>query len=182
MSDETLNMPRPFSKGLAMMDRRISGGPDLGRGGLQNYDDIVLNQTLLARLSLQRAFNLPARVNTCLAVSAKNAKLKCTQIPVLTISTSGCMPPSYIADIWKWPLRKLIKCGPTKTAFSVGAVLVHGTQVLATGYPRELPGNTHAEQCALIKYLQLHLNCPTYSPYGNSALYNHGTLFLQAKW
>lgn len=44
------------------------------------------------------------------------------------------------------------KCGPTTTAFSVGAVLVNGTQILATGYSRELPGNTHAEQCALEKY------------------------------
>lgn len=44
------------------------------------------------------------------------------------------------------------KCGPTTTAFNVGAVLVNGTEILATGYSRELPGNTHAEQCALEKY------------------------------
>jgi len=44
------------------------------------------------------------------------------------------------------------------TAFCVGAVVVsspaHPTRpldVLATGYSRELPGNTHAEQCALDK-------------------------------
>lgn len=63
-------------------------------------------------------------------------------------------------------VKEADKCGPTKTAFSVGAVLVHGTQVLATGYSRELPGNTHAEQCALIKYSQLHPNCPTIVPMG----------------
>lgn len=44
------------------------------------------------------------------------------------------------------------KCGPTTTAFSVGAVLVFNDKVLSTGYSRELPGNTHAEQCALEKY------------------------------
>ncbi|SCU78902.1 LANO_0A04412g1_1 [Lachancea nothofagi CBS 11611] len=44
------------------------------------------------------------------------------------------------------------KCGPTTTAFSVGAVLVSDDKILATGYSRELTGNTHAEQCALDKY------------------------------
>ncbi|KAL3230239.1 tRNA pseudouridine(32) synthase, mitochondrial [Nakaseomyces bracarensis] len=46
------------------------------------------------------------------------------------------------------------KCGPTQTAFSVGAVIVNGTEILSTGYSRELPGNTHAEQCALEKYFE----------------------------
>ena len=46
------------------------------------------------------------------------------------------------------------KCGPTTTAFSVGAVIVNGTEVLSTGYSRERPGNTHAEQCALEKYFE----------------------------
>lgn len=49
-------------------------------------------------------------------------------------------------------IKEADKCGPTKTAFSVGAVLVNGTEVLELGYSRELPGNTHAEQCALEKY------------------------------
>ncbi len=49
-------------------------------------------------------------------------------------------------------IKEADKCGPTKTAFSVGAVLVNGTEILDVGYSRELPGNTHAEQCALEKY------------------------------
>ncbi|SCU80526.1 LADA_0B08020g1_1 [Lachancea dasiensis] len=49
-------------------------------------------------------------------------------------------------------VREAQKCGPTDTAFSVGAVLVNGNTVLAVGHSRELPGNTHAEQCALEKY------------------------------
>jgi pyrimidine deaminase RibD-like protein len=39
----------------------------------------------------------------------------------------------------------------TPTAFCVGCVLVCNDEVLATGYSRELEGNTHAEQCALAK-------------------------------
>lgn len=43
---------------------------------------------------------------------------------------------------------------PVPSAFCVGAVLVSSeSEVLATGYSRELPGNTHAEACAIDKYL-----------------------------
>ena len=41
---------------------------------------------------------------------------------------------------------------PQPTNFRVGAVLVHGSRILATGYTLELPGNTHAEQCCLQKF------------------------------
>ena len=34
---------------------------------------------------------------------------------------------------------------------SQGAVLTHGDRILSTGYSRELPGNTHAEECCFIK-------------------------------
>lgn len=43
------------------------------------------------------------------------------------------------------------KCEETTTAFGVGCVLARNGKVLATGYSRELEGNTHAEQCALEK-------------------------------
>ncbi|KAG0139751.1 hypothetical protein CROQUDRAFT_674966 [Cronartium quercuum f. sp. fusiforme G11] len=43
---------------------------------------------------------------------------------------------------------------PTPTAFCVGCVIVAGDQLVSTGFSRELPGNTHAEQCALIKLKQ----------------------------
>ena len=49
-------------------------------------------------------------------------------------------------------LEEAKKCDGTESAFSVGALLVKDGKVLATGYSRELPGNTHAEQCALEKY------------------------------
>lgn len=46
------------------------------------------------------------------------------------------------------------KSEPTSTAFCVGALLVNSGKILSTGYSRELPGNTHAEQCALEKYFK----------------------------
>lgn len=56
-------------------------------------------------------------------------------------------------------LEEAEKCTPTPTAFCVGCVLVcqwvatEQPVVLATGFSRELPGNTHAEANALHKLL-----------------------------
>ena len=45
-----------------------------------------------------------------------------------------------------------LKCESAERAYNVGAVAVSaGGAILATGYSRELPGNTHAEETALIK-------------------------------
>lgn len=49
-------------------------------------------------------------------------------------------------------LQEAKKCGETETQYNVGAVLVCDGKVLETGHTRELPGNTHAEQCALEKF------------------------------
>lgn len=51
-------------------------------------------------------------------------------------------------------IKQAEKCGETQTQFNVGAVLVYDGEILETGHTRELPGNTHAEQCALEKYFQ----------------------------
>ncbi|CAG8663481.1 13613_t:CDS:2 [Racocetra persica] len=40
---------------------------------------------------------------------------------------------------------------PISTAYCVGAVIVKNEIIISTGYSRELPGNTHAEECALKK-------------------------------
>ncbi|KAG2226357.1 hypothetical protein INT45_000525 [Circinella minor] len=40
---------------------------------------------------------------------------------------------------------------PVEKAYCVGAVLVQNDKQLTTGFSRELPGNTHAEECALLK-------------------------------
>ncbi|KAJ3277138.1 hypothetical protein HDV01_000190 [Terramyces sp. JEL0728] len=42
-------------------------------------------------------------------------------------------------------------CTSVETAFSVGAVLVKNNEILSVGYSREIEGNTHAEQCCLLK-------------------------------
>ncbi|KAJ3758445.1 diaminohydroxyphosphoribosylamino-pyrimidine deaminase [Lentinula raphanica] len=56
-------------------------------------------------------------------------------------------------------LEEAKQCIPTPTAFCVGCVLVArlGAEpaVIATGYSRELPGNTHAEANALSKFRSL---------------------------
>ncbi|ORY06426.1 hypothetical protein K493DRAFT_310561 [Basidiobolus meristosporus CBS 931.73] len=44
---------------------------------------------------------------------------------------------------------------PVDTAYCVGAVLVKNGVVLSEGYSRELPGNTHAEECCLLKLSDL---------------------------
>ena len=53
-------------------------------------------------------------------------------------------------------LEQAKKCTPTSTAYCVGCIIVHPVTrvVLATGYSRELPGNTHAEENALTKLSQ----------------------------
>lgn len=38
-----------------------------------------------------------------------------------------------------------------ESAFCVGCVIVKNNLVISTGFSREMPGNTHAEQCALEK-------------------------------
>ncbi|KAH9463312.1 hypothetical protein Pst134EA_015395 [Puccinia striiformis f. sp. tritici] len=67
-------------------------------------------------------------------------------------------------------MRKAIalarQCKPIPTAFCVGCLMTKtGTsEVISEGYSRELEGNTHAEQCAIMKILnQLSSpNIPTY--------------------
>jgi pyrimidine deaminase RibD-like protein len=53
----------------------------------------------------------------------------------------------------KQALNEAQKCIPTPTAYCVGCVVVDpSTQtILSMGFSRELPGNTHAEECAIAK-------------------------------
>lgn len=49
-------------------------------------------------------------------------------------------------------ITKALHSIPVEGAYCVGAALVSGSgDLLSTGYSRELPGNTHAEQCCLLK-------------------------------
>ena len=56
----------------------------------------------------------------------------------------------------KYALEQARRSPPLSTNFCVGAVLVDANknEILSTGYTLELPGNTHAEQCCLIKVAQ----------------------------
>ncbi|KAF9814910.1 hypothetical protein IEO21_04854 [Rhodonia placenta] len=72
------------------------------------------------------------------------------------------LPDSDIhLDFLRLALAEARKCEPTPTAFCVGCVITaHLTEserpvILARGYSRELPGNTHAEANALTKARQL---------------------------
>jgi pyrimidine deaminase RibD-like protein len=51
----------------------------------------------------------------------------------------------------KIAIEQANKCIPTQGAFNVGACLVLNNKIVTIGYSRELPGNTHAEQCCLLK-------------------------------
>lgn len=63
-----------------------------------------------------------------------------------------------MADHSKWmqlAIMEANKCESVKTAYNVGAILIDNPLNLnpktISGYSREIPGNTHAEQCCLIK-------------------------------
>ena len=51
--------------------------------------------------------------------------------------------------------RLAARCAPVAAAYNVGALVVaaDGATVLAGGFSRELPGNTHAEEVALARAL-----------------------------
>ncbi|DBA00535.1 TPA: hypothetical protein N0F65_006439 [Lagenidium giganteum] len=55
------------------------------------------------------------------------------------------------------------KSVPSENAFCVGCVVVKDGQVLSSGFSREFPGNTHAEQVALTKLDFLAEGCTVYT-------------------
>ena len=61
-------------------------------------------------------------------------------------------------DYMRLCLELASRSTPKPTNYRVGAVLVAAASntILATGYTLELPGNTHAEQCALSKFAEQH--------------------------
>ncbi len=55
-------------------------------------------------------------------------------------------------EYMKLSIKEAQKSIPAPKAYCVGAALVNKEgQLLSTGFSRELPGNTHAEECALAK-------------------------------
>ncbi|KAJ2705981.1 hypothetical protein FB645_001958 [Coemansia sp. IMI 203386] len=60
-------------------------------------------------------------------------------------------------ELMKMAIEQGRKCTSVDTAYNVGAVIVDNeNKVISTGYSRQFPGNTHAEQCALISLEEKH--------------------------
>ena len=70
-----------------------------------------------------------------------------------SFSVHSNMDDSSISDAYfmQCALEQAKLCIPTQSAYNVGCIIVQGDVIVSTGYSRELPGNTHAEECALHK-------------------------------
>lgn len=100
---------------------------------------------------------------------------RCASVPRrlnMTSADSNPLPSRTEQEYMELALQQAEQCIPTPTAFCVGAVIVSSStsssldklsssssaspssKILSTGYSRELPGNTHAEQCAIDKLVQ----------------------------
>ncbi|CCF58813.1 hypothetical protein KAFR_0F02160 [Kazachstania africana CBS 2517] len=156
-------------------------GPSLGKEGKAVYNDIAekLHEIGKTRPSQSWYFsNLKGEIlqtEKCIECGVELHRdpdpneltlwLHALRYESTTFDSVGQKKWKYRTDFPDWALeshckymemaiKEADKCAPTTTAFSVGAVIVSGTEVLSTGYSRELPGNTHAEQCALEKYFE----------------------------
>lgn len=114
------------------------------------------------------AFTVISQADTSQAATRESSPVAFVRNELILISRSSSrMATTLGAQVTSDPehiqymllaLAEAKKCVATPTAFCVGAILVSPSsasppRVLATGYSRELPGNTHAEQCAIDKFL-----------------------------
>lgn len=69
------------------------------------------------------------------------------------------MSPTNHVELMRHALALAQKSPPKSSNFRVGAVIVEETTgtIVAEGYTLECPGNTHAEQCCLIKLAEKHI-------------------------
>lgn len=82
--------------------------------------------------------------------------------PVRTFD--GYVPPAQLPDpndhmqYMRLALDQAQESPPKPSNYRVGALLVDAStgEILSQGYTLECPGNTHAEQCALLKLAQAH--------------------------
>jgi len=58
---------------------------------------------------------------------------------------------SFDEEMMKLAIVEAKKCIPVETAYNVGAVLVKDKKIYSKGFSREIEGNTHAEECCIIK-------------------------------
>jgi tRNA pseudouridine synthase 8/2,5-diamino-6-(5-phospho-D-ribitylamino)-pyrimidin-4(3H)-one deaminase len=149
-------------------------GEDLGKAGSANLEDVMIKLNEIGKSKSASSWFYPESSSGELLLNKQ-----CDVCDTELYSDPGpndlelwlhAYKYSSVEDEWSyqtefpdWALEKHIpnmklaieeasKCEETTTAFSVGAVLVNDGEILSTGYSRELPGNTHAEQCALDKF------------------------------
>ncbi|CAB09771.1 CMP deaminase family/ methyltransferase bifunctional enzyme involved in riboflavin biosynthesis and tRNA pseudouridine biosynthesis Rib2 [Schizosaccharomyces pombe] len=89
--------------------------------------------------------------------------IKMEEINKTSVASSTNLPPANMSLFIMKPynheeymlkaLNEAKKCEPTDSAFCVGAVIVQNGKIVSTGYSRERPGNTHAEECAIEKFM-----------------------------
>lgn len=157
-------------------------GSKLGKGGVTEFDEIVKKLDNIGKTETAESWFYPVdkgeklineqcpicdtELYTDPGMNDLNLWLHAYRYEsTLEDETTGRLKWSYRTKFPDWALephrqymemalKEANNCEPTKTAFSVGAVIVNGDRVLSTGYSREMPGNTHAEQCALEKYFK----------------------------
>lgn len=156
-------------------------GESLGKGGLNDFDEVISKLDILGKTSSLGSWMYPhikeqdvvqltfSRCPDCdveIPPDPKEHELE-LWLHAYCYQSKGSLKKdgswSYKTEFPGWALlphtqymelglQQAKECPPTTTAFSVGAVLVHDSNILEVGYSRELPGNTHAEQCAMEKY------------------------------
>ncbi|AMD22128.1 HGL212Wp [Eremothecium sinecaudum] len=154
-------------------------GPTLGKGCVADYDQVVSRLNMVGKTKSAESWYYPnsegevlmgAKCPSCEGELYTNPGpndldlwLHAYRYESTEFDKEGAKKWSYCTEFPDWAIEshkkymemaiaEAKKCTPVKSAFSVGAVLVNGLEVLSTGYSRELPGNTHAEQNALEKY------------------------------
>lgn len=151
-------------------------GPELGKGGVGNNEEIAKKLDAIGKTESAQSYMFRSggekltgekcdECQTSLYTDPGPADLDLWLHALTYQADDGSWKyktdlPYWVKEIhmpfMKKALEEAKKCGPTETAFSVGALLVKDGEILETGYSRELPGNTHAEQCALEKYFKKH--------------------------
>ncbi|KAJ2103595.1 hypothetical protein GGI09_000582 [Coemansia sp. S100] len=71
---------------------------------------------------------------------------------ILVISVPESIVRSAAIQLMRRAIEEGKKCTSVDTAYNVGAVIASGDKqkIISTGYSRQYPGNTHAEECALL--------------------------------
>lgn len=155
-------------------------GEALGKGGLNNFDDVILKLDTLGKTNSMGSWMYPCIKDN----STESQMAKCPECNVdippdpseheleLWLHAYCYKSKDILSedDSWSYKtpfpnwalsphfnymelaLEQAKMCSSTTAELRAGAILVHGFEILEAGYSMELPGNTHAVQCAMEKY------------------------------